>query len=155
MSTTEYRHTKQWPYHISAGGAPYMKEGDQIKIALVVSKKDGNSYYNLPKGTLHHNETLEGCAIREVKEESGCDTEVTGLLGGLNRLYHDAYDGILTDKTTIYFALKIINISPIHDLEYDLVEFLDIDEAIYKLQSTRPEKEEYKIVSRLKEFLQK
>ena len=152
---SEYRHTETSPYHISAGGVPYFIDQDgSVKVVIVGESSKGFMRYSLPKGTLHHYETLEDCAKREVLEESGCETKVTGLLGGSTRDYTDGFDGLHTNKTIIYFALEIISRTSEHDNEYEVVELLDIDEAILKLIDTRPEKEEYQIIARLKAFLQ-
>lgn len=156
MDTREYRHTEETPYHISAGGVPYrLNEAGDIEVVILANHTlEGRLKYSLPKGTLHHNETLENCARREVLEESGCETEIKALLGGMTRYYQDGYDGLMVDKTIIYFAMQILQQASEHDNEYEIVETIRINEAIEKLRETNPEKEEYKIVARLKEFLE-
>ncbi|WP_164670822.1 NUDIX hydrolase [Virgibacillus doumboii] len=49
-------------------------------ILMVKNKGEANSYYTLPGGAVEHGETLEQAAIREVKEETGLDVEVNGIL---------------------------------------------------------------------------
>lgn len=48
-------------------------------IACVYAKERG--YYELPGGGVEEGETLEQGAIREAKEETGCDIEITGEVG--------------------------------------------------------------------------
>ncbi len=49
---------------------------------VVKETKDGRQgLYNVPGGHVEPHETLFEAAVREVKEESGYDVELTGLLG--------------------------------------------------------------------------
>ncbi|MEX0661880.1 MAG: NUDIX domain-containing protein [Balneolaceae bacterium] len=52
---------------IAAGGVVYKKEVDQIKILLIYR----NGVWDLPKGKLELDESVEECAVREVVEEVG------------------------------------------------------------------------------------
>jgi len=55
---------------------------DGDKFLLVQEGKPGrNGTYNLPGGHVEANETLFEAAIREVKEETGYDIKLTGLVG--------------------------------------------------------------------------
>jgi 8-oxo-dGTP diphosphatase len=49
-------------------------------ILLVKNKGKHESYYTLPGGAVEEGETLQQAAIREVKEETGLDVEVDGIL---------------------------------------------------------------------------
>lgn len=52
------------------------------KFLLVQESKPGRErLYNVPGGHVEGHETLQEAAVREVKEESGYDVELTGLLG--------------------------------------------------------------------------
>ncbi len=54
---------------------------------LLVQEKQQKVYglWNLPAGYVDKGETVEQAAVREVKEESGYDVELDGLIG----LYHE------------------------------------------------------------------
>jgi ADP-ribose pyrophosphatase YjhB (NUDIX family) len=52
---------------------------DQGRVLLQRRADSGN--WALPGGTMDIGETLDQCVIREVKEETGLDIEITGLLG--------------------------------------------------------------------------
>lgn len=52
---------------------------DQGRVLLQRRADSGN--WALPGGTMDLGETLGECVIREVKEETGLDVEITGLLG--------------------------------------------------------------------------
>lgn len=52
---------------------------DEGRIALVLRKDNG--LWALPGGGMEPGESIEGAAVREVKEETVLDVEVTGLVG--------------------------------------------------------------------------
>lgn len=52
---------------------------DEGRIALVLRKDNG--LWALPGGGMEPGESIEDAAVREVKEETGLDVEVTGLVG--------------------------------------------------------------------------
>ncbi|MCK9913893.1 MULTISPECIES: NUDIX hydrolase [Microbacterium] len=52
---------------------------DQGRIVLVHRKDNG--LWALPGGGMELGESIEDCAVREVKEETGLDVELTGLVG--------------------------------------------------------------------------
>ena len=63
-------------------------------------------FWDLPKGKLDPNETIEACAIREVMEETGIDHLVLGeLILTTKHLYHDKYLDTQVEKTTYWYAM--------------------------------------------------
>jgi ADP-ribose pyrophosphatase YjhB (NUDIX family) len=60
-------------------GASAIVTDDQGRILMQRRTDSGN--WALPGGTMDIGETLQQCAIREVREETGLDIEITGLLG--------------------------------------------------------------------------
>ncbi len=74
-------------YFLTAGEWPpfacvavVIRDGDKI---LMVERRDGNGL-GLPGGHIKQNETIEEAARREVKEETGFNLEITGILGTLS-----------------------------------------------------------------------
>ncbi|WP_339149234.1 MULTISPECIES: NUDIX hydrolase [unclassified Sutcliffiella] len=55
---------------------------DEISGKILIVKNTGpkGSYYTLPGGAVEPGETLQLAAVREVKEETGLDVEVNGIL---------------------------------------------------------------------------
>lgn len=144
--------SKIWPIGISAGAVVYKIENDRIKILLLIRNKDsGTPSYNLPKGTLHIDETLEDCAVREVKEEAGVDIELVTYLGGSNNTY--LYNEIECNKIFHYYAGKYIKDSSEMDSEHEDRIWLDIDEAKIKCQDSEPDKNEMLMIERLEKFV--
>ena len=64
-------------------------------------------FWDLPKGKLNPNETVEACAIREVMEETGISNLVLGeLILTTTHQYHDTYLDTLVEKTTFWYAMS-------------------------------------------------
>ena len=77
------------------------KEG---KILLVQEKQERcYGKWNLPAGHLDSNESIMQGAIREIKEETGCDVELTGIANIANRILKDDI------MVTIVFSTKLVN----------------------------------------------
>ncbi len=63
-------------------------------------------FWDLPKGKLDPNETIEACAIREVMEETGISHLVLGkLILTTTHQYHDKYLNKEVEKTTYWYAI--------------------------------------------------
>jgi 8-oxo-dGTP pyrophosphatase MutT (NUDIX family) len=63
-------------------------------------------FWDLPKGKLDPNETIEACAIREVMEETGISNLVLGdLILTTKHLYHDTYLNTEVEKTTYWYQM--------------------------------------------------
>jgi len=93
---------REWPlraYH-AAGGVVVRER----RVLLVHSLFEGRMEAKLPKGRREEGESLEECALREVREESGLnDPVVVRLLGtGESRF---AYDGHRYQRTETYYLM--------------------------------------------------
>ena len=65
-------------------------------------------FWDLPKGKLDPNETIEACALREVMEETGVSNLVLGdLIMTTTHLYHDKYLNTEVEKTTYWYKMSI------------------------------------------------
>ena len=64
-------------------------------------------FWDLPKGKLDPNETIENCAIREVMEETGINHLVLGkLILTTTHQYHDKYLNEEVEKTTYWYQMS-------------------------------------------------
>lgn len=77
---TDYYHDPNAPKanSIKAGGSAIVAD-EQGRILMQRRTDSGN--WALPGGVMDIGETLEQCVIREVKEETGLDIEIIGLVG--------------------------------------------------------------------------
>ncbi|WP_280239749.1 NUDIX domain-containing protein [Nocardia abscessus] len=48
---------------------------------VLMQRRGDSGNWSLPGGIMEVGETLEDCAVRETREETGLDIEITGLLG--------------------------------------------------------------------------
>src|SRR4051794_39032168 len=60
----------------SAGVVVTNEDGDILLI-----RRSDNDNWAIPGGAMDVGETIAECAVREVKEETGIDCEITGLVG--------------------------------------------------------------------------
>jgi 8-oxo-dGTP pyrophosphatase MutT (NUDIX family) len=64
-------------------------------------------FWDLPKGKLDPNESIEACAIREVMEETGISNLVLGdLILTTKHQYHDTYLNTVVEKTTYWYQMS-------------------------------------------------
>lgn len=104
------------------------KEGKYLLVQE--AKKKCYEKWNFPAGHLDFNESLKQGAIREIKEETGCDVKLDGVCYVANRILED--DLFLM----IVFNAKLIN----ENIEFDKEEILDVkwfdyDEIVNKMES--------------------
>jgi NADH pyrophosphatase NudC (nudix superfamily) len=99
--------------HIIVGGI-VEKEG---KILMVQEKKKFcYGKWNIPAGHLDPNETIIEGAIREIREETGCEVKATGVAIVANKVMPD---DVLVE---IIFSTKLVN----EDIKINPDEILDV-----------------------------
>ncbi|MFB7472724.1 NUDIX domain-containing protein [Kitasatospora sp. NPDC056184] len=76
---------------------------------ILLQRRTDNGLYALPGGTMDLGESLPGTAIREVREETGLDVEITGLVGTYTDPRHMiAYsDGEVRQQFNVCFTARI------------------------------------------------
>jgi ADP-ribose pyrophosphatase YjhB (NUDIX family) len=81
-------------------------QDDQSRLLMI--RRTDNDLYSIPGGQLEPGETLTQATVREVKEETGIDIEVTGLVGIYSNPNHViAYDnGEVRQEFSICFRAK-------------------------------------------------
>lgn len=150
----EYGATRKWPFHISCGGAVYRQDEGRREYALLCRlprHDEQNETWHLPKGTLHHDETLEQCARREIGEESGRNVSIGAYLGSLHGRW-TMPSGKRMDKATHFFLCRDVDATPEGmDAEHDRLEWFPPDVALEKLE-TEP-KGEGEIIRRAEQWL--
>ena len=104
------------------------KEGKYLLVQE--AKKKCYEKWSLPAGHLEFNESLEQGAIREIKEETGCDVKLDGVCYVANRILEDDL------FVMIVFNAKLIN----ENIEFDKEEILDVkwfdyDEIVNQMES--------------------
>ncbi|UJW32337.1 NUDIX domain-containing protein [Saccharothrix sp. AJ9571] len=84
-------------------------QDDEGRILMI--RRTDNDLYALPGGQLELGETLTEAAVREVREETGIECEVTGLIGIYSNPNHViAYDdGEVRQEFSICFRAKYLS----------------------------------------------
>jgi 8-oxo-dGTP pyrophosphatase MutT (NUDIX family) len=102
---------------IAAGG---LIVNEKNELLMIFRRKK----WDLPKGKLDEGESIENCAIREVKEETGLTPALYGGLIGLT--YHDYFDKLSKEevtKETHWFGMRVFGIQkPIPQAEEEITE---------------------------------
>ena len=80
------------------------------------AKKMCYGKWNFPAGRLEFKESLKQGAIREIKEETGCDVELNGVCYIANRILEDDL------RIMVFFNAKLVN----ENIKYDKNEILDV-----------------------------
>ena len=91
-------------------------EKDGKYLLVQEAKKKCYEKWNFPAGHLDFNESLEQGALREIKEETGCDVELNGICYIANRIMEDDL------FVMIAFNCKLIN----EDIKFDKEEILAV-----------------------------
>lgn len=113
--------------HIIVGGL-IEKGGKYLLVQEAKEKCYGK--WNLPAGRLDANETLMAGAEREIKEECGCDVEVTGVC----QIGNQKSKG--DNLVSIIFTTKLIS----DEIKFDKNEILDVGWFSYdEIMSMRDE----------------
>ncbi|MDH6141587.1 8-oxo-dGTP pyrophosphatase MutT (NUDIX family) [Kitasatospora sp. GP30] len=77
---------------------------------ILLQRRTDNGLYALPGGTMDLGESLPGTAVREVREETGLEVEITGLVGTYTDPRHViAYsDGEVRQQFNVCFTARVI-----------------------------------------------
>ncbi|WP_439662093.1 NUDIX hydrolase [Lentzea sp. HUAS TT2] len=126
MARVDYFHDPNAPKANSLRPAVSAFVQDQEGRILMIRRTD-NDKYAIPGGQQEVGETLAQAAAREVKEETGIDIEVTGLVGLYSNPDHViAYDdGEIRQEFSICFRAKPVAGSLKTSAESKEVEWVD------------------------------
>jgi 8-oxo-dGTP pyrophosphatase MutT (NUDIX family) len=102
---------------------------DDAGRLLLVHKTD-NGLWALPGGGMDPGESISQCIVREVKEETGLDVEVTGVVGIYTHPKHViAYDdGEVRQQCSICFTTRLVGGELATSSETSEVGYIDLAE---------------------------
>jgi len=116
---------------VAAGGVVFRITPPAVEVVLVSRRRE--QLWALPKGTPDPGETIEETALREVREETGLETAILGLLGEVRYSFTSRL-GNRVDKVVHHFLMEPVGGSfENHDHEFDDVDWYDIHEAQRRL----------------------
>lgn len=108
MARRDYFYDPEAPKPNSIRPAAAVVLFDSSSNILLLRRKD-NDKWTMPGGTLDFGESLTDCAVREVREETGLQIRITGLIG----TYTDPHvliaygDGEVRQEFTFVYAAEI------------------------------------------------
>lgn len=109
MARTEYYDDPNAPEPNSMVVAASAVVTDEEGRILLQRRRD-NDLWALPGGRMEMTDSLPGTAVREVKEETGLDVEITGLVGTYTAPRHViAYtDGEVRRQFNVCFTARVV-----------------------------------------------
>ena len=117
---------------VSAGGVVLRVVDGEAEVVLC--GLEAPEQWRLPKGTPDSGETLEETAVREVREETGLEVELRKPLYSINYSFVRPPDGVRCHKTVHFYLMESTGGSTdLHDLEFDVVRWFPLEEAVKKL----------------------
>jgi 8-oxo-dGTP pyrophosphatase MutT (NUDIX family) len=127
----------RWPVKRteSFGGVVVRTSGDGTdEVALIkVRNLRGAEVWTLPKGTPDPGESPEETAVREVREETGLQAEITGALDAKTYWFSWAPDQTRYRKTVRLFLMRPTGgDTGDHDGEVEEVRFFPLPDAVRK-----------------------
>jgi 8-oxo-dGTP pyrophosphatase MutT (NUDIX family) len=107
---------------VSAGGV-LLRQGEKGAEVLLAARRTrrGDVVWGLPKGLVEKGESPEEAAIREVREETGFQGEITGSLGSVT--YWFVWEGTRIHKTVHFFLMDLTG----GDAAFRDMEMEDVD----------------------------
>jgi len=124
------RHQGEPPNTILAAGGILRGEGANEGMIAIVCRRRYGGEIGLPKGKVKAKEDLLVASVREVKEETGYDAEITGYAGATH--YH--VEG--RPKAVFYFIMRVLDSSsrgPFDDKEIERMEWMTPHDAAIAL----------------------
>jgi 8-oxo-dGTP diphosphatase len=115
----------------SAGGVAYREVDGRPEIAVILTHPERR--WQLPKGMIDDGETAKQAAMREVREEAGIETEVTGTIDRTEYWFVAEYNGERSrfHKHVQWFLMKYIS-GDVTDHDHEVAEarWVTVDEAL-------------------------
>lgn len=120
-------------YHVeySAGGLVFKQVNGKRMVLL--GRHEESMEWKLPKGTLNNNESVEECAIREVKEETGYNPKIIEFINFVNWSYYGKKE--FFNEIAFFYIMELENEMQYEqdvdgDNEFDRVEWMEVEDAI-------------------------
>lgn len=128
MTRTDYLNDPNAPEANSIVPAVSAIVTDEQGHLLLIRRTD-NNYWSIPGGGVNPGESVREAAAREVKEETGIDCRVAGLVGIYSDPNHVAAydDGEVRQEFSICFTTRIIGGSIRTSSESSEVRFMPLD----------------------------
>lgn len=112
--------------HSSGGAVIDLRDGVPY-VAMIATR--GKTRWGLPKGAVSAGETSQQAALREVREETGLDAEIVGLLDTIEYFFRAG--DVLIRKTVDFYLMRYTGGTVTPQLsEVDDAAWIELHEAI-------------------------
>lgn len=121
-------------YEISAGGVIYRPADGMPMVCLIKTPPHG--HWQLPKGLVEKEESLENAAMREVKEETGLDGISNGLIDKIDYWFWlpEGDERKRHHKVVYFYLIQCTGgCTDNHDNEVEEACWVSADEAVQRL----------------------
>lgn len=121
-------------FDISSGGVIYWFRDGDVRVCLIKTPPKGN--WQLPKGLVDKNESLEETAVREVKEETGLDGITEGRIDKIDYWFwlKEGDKKVRHHKIVYFYLIKYSSGSTNdHDQEVEEACWFPIKEALERI----------------------
>ena len=118
---------------IAAGGLVF---NDNNELLMIFRR----GKWDLPKGKLDEDETIEDCAVREVKEETGLENVSMGNFAGIT--FHEYFEPRINDdvlKESHWYKMHAPGDQPLvpqTEEDIEMIEWVDAKHISEKLQNS-------------------
>jgi 8-oxo-dGTP pyrophosphatase MutT (NUDIX family) len=119
---------------VSAGGVAYRRSHGQVEVALILVGPQQR--WQLPKGAINPKEETEEAALREVREETGLNTEIVDELDKIEYWFYASHNGHrIRFHKYVHFYLMHYTGGDVADHDHESLEarWFNIDEAVEQL----------------------
>lgn len=119
---------------VSAGGVAYRRSHGQVEVALILVGPQQR--WQLPKGAINPEEAVEEAALREVREETGLETEILDELDKIEYWFYAHRGGHrMRFHKFVHFYLMHFTGGDVanHDHESLEARWFPIDDAVEQL----------------------
>lgn len=124
-----------------AGGVLFRCKGKKVFFLLIYRAKQKD--WGFPKGHIEGNETLEECALREIKEETGWTGKVVDLIEVMPYEHFNEQKNILRKVNVSFFLVQPLSqdFLLIHGKEIEKVKWIEYGDKFLKILTYPAQKE--------------
>jgi 8-oxo-dGTP diphosphatase len=127
---------REYPARPIVGVGAVILDGDRV-LLVRRGREPLKGEWSIPGGAVECGETLETAAAREVREETGLDVEVGGVVDAIDRIRLDAAGRARFHYVLIDFVCRPVGGVAVSASDVDAVEWVGVEDlARYRVAET-------------------